>query len=434
VVGKHYFALPHALKPKRERPRGWTRADDFAEQQRIRNDEIIAALRRGDAEAAQRLLREEIAPQAFNEAAAETLGILITPQKLKLAVCSVALHQAARDFRVMSDEAREQAFIETIEAQPGELRRILNQIEWLWPISLSLRVDVHPDQLTDERRFVLRQLYQPSFERSNDQNERQRTNPFQLVTTVVRDPEGSEGRLLVYDLRRTLPEYAAPDEDKNTASALIEAIAERREASAYELFRRLSQWHDDGLLEDVSLVVRKRYTDDLLLYDWLSDGERVFLGRMALFHLLRGMGDALVLLDEPETHFNDIWKREIVSLIDAAIGNEPSDVVISTHSSITLSDVANEEIELLYREDGHTLAGSIRSPTFGADPSEIMVHIFGAEDSIGRRSLDRLDALISREWTADDIDWLERVIRQIGPGYHRSELRTILGKLRAIQS
>lgn len=179
--------------------------------------------------------------------------------------------------------------------------------------------------------------------------------------------------------------------------------------------------------------MRKRYTDDLLLYDWLSDGERMFLGRMALFHLLKGIGDALVLLDEPETHFNDVWKREIVSLIDEAIGDEPSDVVISTHSSITLSDVASEQIIRISRENGYVginpLGDSIQ--TFGASSNELMINVFGAQSSIGRYSREQLDAFLRRKWSADDIEELEQLIRNIGPGYYRSELRLRWRELRA---
>ena len=72
----------------------------------------------------------------------------------------------------------------------------------------------------------------------------------------------------------------------------------------------------------------------VLRYEELSDGEQMVLGRMALFHLLQNHHDALLLLDEPETHFNDKWKREIVDIIDDAIGNTANDVLISTHSSL----------------------------------------------------------------------------------------------------
>ncbi|MFD2013402.1 AAA family ATPase [Acinetobacter vivianii] len=93
-------------------------------------------------------------------------------------------------------------------------------------------------------------------------------------------------------------------------------------------------------------------SDDIgvLRYEELSDGEQMVLGRMALFHLLQGQQDALLLLDEPETHFNDKWKREIVDIIDDAIGHTNNDILISTHSAIVLSDVFNNEIVMVQKK------------------------------------------------------------------------------------
>src|SRR5207247_651741 len=67
----------------------------------------------------------------------------------------------------------------------------------------------------------------------------------------------------------------------------------------------------------------------LLLLNWLSDGEQSFLGRMCLFSLL-GKTESLILLDEPEVHFNDYWKRQIVALIDKVLRGRTSHALITT--------------------------------------------------------------------------------------------------------
>ena len=96
---------------------------------------------------------------------------------------------------------------------------------------------------------------------------------------------------------------------------------------------------------------------------------------MALFQLLENEDDALLLLDEPETHFNDKWKREIVDIIDGAIRRTASDVLIATHSAIVLTDVFNEEIVLMERRDGRAVARTVEDKTFASDPSELMIRI-----------------------------------------------------------
>src|SRR5690606_11404497 len=128
----------------------------------------------------------------------------------------------------------------------------------------------------------------------------------------------------------------------------------------------------------------------LQLYDWLSDGEQSFLGRMALFALFRAP-NMLIMLDEPEVHFNDIWKREIVNMLDQIMSGQASHAVITTHSSIALTDVRREDILVLHRK-GQLATDQviITEPsinTLGADPSDILVHVFRSHSASGERSV-----------------------------------------------
>jgi energy-coupling factor transporter ATP-binding protein EcfA2 len=150
----------------------------------------------------------------------------------------------------------------------------------------------------------------------------------------------------------------------------------------------------------------------VLLYNWLSDGERVFLGRMALFQLLRGENDALMILDEPETHFNDVWKREIVDIIDTSLRDNNSEVIISTHSSISLTDVFDTEITLLYKNeiDGAIAIIEPRITTFGASPNEIMIDIFDAPESVGKRATEFLDLVLMLAAHPDHVQTVWAVI------------------------
>ena len=221
---------------------------------------------------------------------------------------------------------------------------------------------------------------------------------------------------------------------------LVAQFLRREPCAPIDVFRKLCAWRRSGLITGMQWIVRKLDTDDLLLYDQLSDGEREFLGRLALLHLLESRPDdadageaqdALVLLDEPETHYNDVWKRELVAIIGDVLHQHASQVLISTHSSIALTDVFDEEITLLEkREDGIRVV-PVRISTFGADPSEIMVRVFGAPESIGCRSLQWLDEKLdeARTWGPERAHEPRHLVRQVGPGFHRSEFRGILKRL-----
>ncbi|EDX72663.1 hypothetical protein MC7420_4936 [Coleofasciculus chthonoplastes PCC 7420] len=100
----------------------------------------------------------------------------------------------------------------------------------------------------------------------------------------------------------------------------------------------------------------------------------------------------MIILDEPEVHFNDFWKRQIVQLLDAKLKDRHSHVLITTHSSITLTDVPKEDIVVLDRNNNYTQSSfnpTLR--TFGADPSDIMVHVFGAPHPAGASSVHRIE-------------------------------------------
>jgi hypothetical protein len=158
---------------------------------------------------------------------------------------------------------------------------------------------------------------------------------------------------------------------------------------------------------------------------------------MCLF-LLLGDTESLILLDEPEVHFNDFWKRHIVRLLDDIIQRKNenpihdqatvSHILIATHSSIALTDVQPDDILILERQGLHT--STTRMPkikTFGADPSEIMVHVFGAPYATGEYSVSKVGQWLVDAQSKDDPRERERFLKQklqsVAPGYWAYRIR-----------
>lgn len=370
-----------------ERPLGWD-----AQQEReylLRSDQV---------EQAQQIQIPDPGIVTAN-AIASNMAFFVTTEQLKLATFSVTLCQAIKEWNSSAER--------TPPTRDG-LQELLDEINWEASLSVVMDIDFRPDRLPPPQAKMLYAL-------------------ITLAAGVYRDPKPGTRRRLVFELPKSLSV-----ESVTIAEKLLEILGGEN-PTPFEVFRTLYEWQKSGLLRDLNLTLRKSGIDDVLLYDWLSDGERMFLGRIALFHLLKERNNAMLILDEPETHFNDIWKRRLVDILDDALGNLASDVLISTHSSIVLTDVFAEEIELLRIEDGTTVVGRVTMPTFGADPSEIMINVFDAPDSLGKRALEYLDKQLKRDWRVEELDKLEYLIRHIGSGYHRSELRTIWRKLRATQ-
>lgn len=212
-------------------------------------------------------------------------------------------------------------------------------------------------------------------------------------------------------------------------------------SSGLRLFKTLASLgkvneNGQSVLQEVNLFLERPPTaphpdrpveyPPLHLLEWFSDGERSFLGRMCLFTLL-GASEALILLDEPEVHFNDFWKRKIVHLLDQTLKNRHSHVLITTHSSITLTDVPKEDIIVLDRNANYTNRSlNPGIATLAANPSDILVHVFGAPYAAGEYSIDYIDDVLeflSNQAPDQRRNGIENLLNQVGPGYWNYKIR-----------
>jgi hypothetical protein len=127
---------------------------------------------------------------------------------------------------------------------------------------------------------------------------------------------------------------------------------------------------------------------------------------------------------------NDVWKREIVEMVDMGLINSTNaNVIIATHTSIALTDAFAAEVTVLDKFKGQTTARGVTGGLFGTDPGEVAMNLFRADSSIGTRSMELLDQLLKTEWKGRESD-LEDILKVLGSSFHRAELRAILKQLR----
>jgi hypothetical protein len=190
-------------------------------------------------------------------------------------------------------------------------------------------------------------------------------------------------------------------------------------------FNQLLGWLKGGALRSVRLVLKKNEGTKLLLdYDF-SDGEFLYAGRYGLLQLLKGQSDCLILFDEPETHFNDRWKVDLIYDLEQVLEGGQTQVVIATHSDLTISDADRVDVHML--EPGEETEGSERpripavSP-LAADRGEITRQVFGASASSGTRGF----RVVEDALTSGDREQLEAALDRVGPGFHRFRLEFAL--------
>ena len=185
-------------------------------------------------------------------------------------------------------------------------------------------------------------------------------------------------------------------------------------------FERLVAWQRRGAISDVQLVLQRAGKDGgLILVDELSDGEFLMLGRYGVLILLAGRGGSLFLMDEPDTHFNDWWKGELVAQLTSILrsASEPDAVILATHSDLTLRDARVPNIRVV---DRARVRSPLESP-FAADRERIS-QIVANKASPEQYS----DQVVQRTLDTGDPQAIADMIQQTGPGIQRFRLRYAL--------
>jgi len=291
----------------------------------------------------------------------------------------------------------------------ADFNKVLEQVGISRLIAFSLRLTYDPNRfLTPNQRSILSRLYTEA-----------------TLSIVQWDNE----QLWVFDL----------DEIQNDLPMAIRLAngragdpnQEDRKIQPFQFFRSLVDLQNAGILSQVNMIIAKHHQLDdepsnrILLVENLSDGEQAFLERMALIYLLSD-NECLFLLDEPESHFNDTWKRDLVNQIELTLRATNSEVILTTHASITLSDAYPEEVILL------TQGGQENVPlTLAAEPGELLRSVFGADRSVGRRAMRRINEVIEGEKVEDKEEKLRDLLDEVGPGYFRYK---IIEELRRVSS
>lgn len=464
-----------AFDRESERPAGWSMDQEWEQEQPIRIADLLtrhavqSSARPGAPDGVQvgELSRDtverlrgvlgplnEIRQKLFanrmrgNERLDDSI-LRIQARHLRYAGITLAIWQAAKELAgCTADFQRDMLRAgfqigESANESSGDPRHLLNRIDWFQPTHLSL-------------------IYRDADDRVSPRQHEELLCLVALADDVIARPRGrmqavfslgpSNNISLSEKLKDAFPlglpsraiELAAKrvDGSKTLAEAILRVFSEDEQidSSPMGVFARLRDWERTGLLEELTLTVQRLQRpvasdgepDDVMVtYDQLSDGEQMLLGRMGLMFLLRGQQGALLLLDEPETHFNDVWKREIVEMIDMGLLNSTeANVLVATHTSIALTDAFAAEVTVLDKSDGQTQARGVTGGLFGTDPGEVNMNLFRADSSIGRRSVEILDRLLKTEWKGRE-DELKAVIDILGSSFHRAELRAILKNLRA---
>ncbi|MGN7759637.1 restriction system-associated AAA family ATPase [Chryseobacterium sp. 22532] len=207
----------------------------------------------------------------------------------------------------------------------------------------------------------------------------------------------------------------------------------------------------DDVFHFLDFIIVKKLKDSgeeksLLLRNF-SDGEHQLLHTMGICLLLKDKR-ALLLLDEPETHFNPSWRAKFIKMLNDSItdGNKKKysnggfnvhylkDILLTSHSPFVISDCLPNNV-IFFDKGDHTQRLTVKKAsemginTYGAGVDFILEKMFHFDQSIGDKSLSELKLDYSNIKTEKDIISAKDVISRLGESIEKD---LVLAKLNQI--
>ncbi|MTK53757.1 ATP-binding protein [Paludibacter sp.] len=117
-----------------------------------------------------------------------------------------------------------------------------------------------------------------------------------------------------------------------------------------EFFKSLESTYISDLIQEVRIKVKKRNVNGDITFKELSEGEQQLLTVLGLLRFTKEE-ESLILLDEPDTHLNPLWKWKYLNLIEK-IAQEPesSQILMTTHDPLVIGGLTKEEIRIFHAQ------------------------------------------------------------------------------------
>jgi len=130
------------------------------------------------------------------------------------------------------------------------------------------------------------------------------------------------------------------------------------------LFKALESTYISKLISEVRIKVKKKNVDGSITFKELSEGEQQLLTVLGLLKFTKD-DDSLILLDEPDTHLNPVWKWRYLEFLDKVVDRPDStQIIINTHDPLIIGSLKKEEVRI-FRQDNE---GNVKIEIPSVDP------------------------------------------------------------------
>jgi ABC-type multidrug transport system ATPase subunit len=159
-----------------------------------------------------------------------------------------------------------------------------------------------------------------------------------------------------------------------------------------EFFKALESTYISKLIAEVRVKVKKENIDGSITFKELSEGEQQLLTVLGLLKFTKDE-DSLILLDEPDTHLNPIWKWRYLEYLENVVQRPDStQIIINTHDPLVIGSLKKEEVRIFRVEDGKTVVVQPDIDPRGLGVEGILTsELFGLPTTLDEITLARLE-------------------------------------------
>lgn len=162
-------------------------------------------------------------------------------------------------------------------------------------------------------------------------------------------------------------------------------------------------------------------------YVSLSDGEHQQTQVLGVFAMIL-QNNSLFILDEPESHFNPLWRVKFVKrLLDLPVeGRGNQEVLLTSHAPFVPSDLRSKQVHVFSKNaDGKVEVERPSIETYGATFDRILEHCFCVRPPISQLARDEIRRLMETG-TAEE---LRQAIDTLGSSFEKAFLGDRLRQL-----
>ncbi|MBW8244836.1 AAA family ATPase [Muricauda oceani] len=117
-----------------------------------------------------------------------------------------------------------------------------------------------------------------------------------------------------------------------------------------DFFKALESTYISDLIFEVRVKVKKQGVKGDITFKELSEGEQQLLTVLGLLKFTRDE-ESLILLDEPDTHLNPIWKWKYREFLKDVVNKpETTQIIMNTHDPLVIGSLVKEEVRVFKRD------------------------------------------------------------------------------------